>query len=210
MVKIPDGGDQETLLDTAGASGQVNVVLTMSQVSSPSVTTTAALTVLPAAAQPIRGQIGVTLQRADVPPTDDLALWVAIRNHAKAISFGGISKAPSPAVIKGSSTGFYAPAPAPPRSSAAISICRAQLSGARSWNVNHTIEAASAVRHDRLRTAQNGDRGLPGVVLRRCHSLHLTFSETGSSSTTRNWRAWGSPKSSFRKRLMTISEDCSE
>jgi hypothetical protein len=95
LVKIPGDGDQETLLHTDAASGPVEITLTMSGVDSPSVTTTAALTVLPAAAQPIRGQIGVTLQRADVPPTNDLALSVAIRNHAKLISFGGFSKGPT-------------------------------------------------------------------------------------------------------------------
>ena len=44
---------------------------------------------------PISGQIGVTLQRSDVPPTLDLGLWAAIRNHAKAMSFGGIEGRPS-------------------------------------------------------------------------------------------------------------------
>jgi hypothetical protein len=101
LVKIPDGGDQETLLQTEGALGRVNIALTMSEMNSASVTATAALTVLPAAAQPIRGQIGVTLQRADVPPTIDLGLWVAIRNHAKLISFGGISKGAVPSGYQG-------------------------------------------------------------------------------------------------------------
>jgi len=64
----------------------------MSEVHSARLTTRARVGVAPAAAQPIRGQIGVTLQRSDVPPTNDLFLWAAIRNHAKAISFGGFSK----------------------------------------------------------------------------------------------------------------------
>jgi hypothetical protein len=40
--------------------------------------------------RPIGGQIGVTLRRTASIPTDDLALWAAIRNHAKAISFGSL------------------------------------------------------------------------------------------------------------------------
>jgi hypothetical protein len=112
LVEFTDGGEHEVVLETGDARGRVNFVLTMSEVQSARVTTRASVGVAPAAPQPISGQIGVTLQRPEVPPTNDLALWVAIRNHAKAISFGGISKGPplSLAVIKGSSTVFYAPA----------------------------------------------------------------------------------------------------
>jgi hypothetical protein len=104
LVEITDGGEHEgeheAVLQTESALGSVNVALTMSEVHSARLTTRARVGVAPAAAQPIRGQIGVTLQRSDVPPTNDLALWVAIRNHAKAISFGGLSKGP-PAFASG-------------------------------------------------------------------------------------------------------------
>jgi hypothetical protein len=92
LVEFTDGGEHEVVLQTEDARGRVNVALTMSEVHSARVTTRASVGVAPAAPQPISGQIGVTLQRTEVPPTNDLALWVAIRNHAKAISFGGISK----------------------------------------------------------------------------------------------------------------------
>jgi hypothetical protein len=92
LVEIPDGGDQEMLLQTEHG-GLVTIELSMIGVNSPSVTTRARVAVSAAAAQPISGQIGVTLQRTNVPPTDDVGLWAAIRNHAKAISFGGLSKA---------------------------------------------------------------------------------------------------------------------
>jgi hypothetical protein len=88
----PCDAEHETVLLTEGAGGCVNVSATLSQRNSPQITRTASFNVVPAAAQPISGQIGVTLQRTEVPPTNDLALWVAIRNHGKLISFGGISK----------------------------------------------------------------------------------------------------------------------
>lgn len=40
-------------------------------------------------AQPIDGNIGVTLRRTAANPTKDQALWVAIRNRTRAISFSG-------------------------------------------------------------------------------------------------------------------------
>jgi hypothetical protein len=80
------------VLLTDGTQGCVNVSVTLSETHSPQITRTASFNAAPAAAQPISGQIGVTLQRTEIPPTNDLALWVAIRNHAKLISFGGISK----------------------------------------------------------------------------------------------------------------------
>jgi hypothetical protein len=92
--------EHETVLLTEGAQGCVNVSVTLSETNGPQITRTASFNATPAAAQPISGQIGVTLQRADVPPTNDLALWVAIRNHAKTISFGGFSKGP-PAFASG-------------------------------------------------------------------------------------------------------------
>jgi hypothetical protein len=36
--------------------------------------------------------IGVMLQRSAVPPTERLGFWARIRNHAKAVSFGGATK----------------------------------------------------------------------------------------------------------------------
>jgi hypothetical protein len=45
----PDGGDQETLLQTEGALGRVNVSVTLSEVNSPQITSTASFNVLPAA-----------------------------------------------------------------------------------------------------------------------------------------------------------------
>jgi hypothetical protein len=81
--------EHETVLLTEGAQGCVSVSGTLSETNSPQITRTASFNVAPAAAQPISGQIGVTLQRSSVPPTDDLGLWAAISNHAKAISFGG-------------------------------------------------------------------------------------------------------------------------
>ena len=39
--------------------------------------------------QPIAGNIGVNLRRSAVPRTSDQALWVAIRNRTRAISFSG-------------------------------------------------------------------------------------------------------------------------
>jgi hypothetical protein len=85
--------DHETVLLTDGAQGCVNVSVTLSEVHSPQITRRAMFSVLPAAARPVSGQIGVTLQRTNVPPTDEVGVYAAIRNHAKAISFGGLSKA---------------------------------------------------------------------------------------------------------------------
>ena len=46
-------------------------------------------TATPAIAQPIAGRVGVTLSRTASLPTRDQALWVAIRNRTKAVSFSG-------------------------------------------------------------------------------------------------------------------------
>jgi hypothetical protein len=101
FAEIPQcDAEHETMLLTEGAVGCVNVSVTLSETNSPQITRMAHVNVAPAAAQPISGQIGVTLQRTAVPPTDDLGLWAAIRNHAKAISFGGFSKGP-PSVASG-------------------------------------------------------------------------------------------------------------
>ena len=47
------------------------------------------LTATPALAQAIAGRVGVTLSRTASIPTRDQALWVAIRNRTKALSFSG-------------------------------------------------------------------------------------------------------------------------
>jgi hypothetical protein len=90
VVKMPDGDDGDrALLITAGAEGKVDVCARLSEVKSPSISAIASLAVLPAVPQPVSGQMGVTLQRTGVPATRDLGLWAAIRNRAKAVSFGG-------------------------------------------------------------------------------------------------------------------------
>jgi hypothetical protein len=53
----------------------------------PEVRMSAAFTVSEAAAQTIRGNVGVTLHRSASHPTLDQALWAAIRNRTHAISF---------------------------------------------------------------------------------------------------------------------------
>jgi hypothetical protein len=90
VVKMPNGDDgDDAVLITAGTLGTVNIRATLSELNSPSISTTANVAVLPAVAQAVSGQLGVTLQRTGVPATLDLGLWAAIRNRAKAISFGG-------------------------------------------------------------------------------------------------------------------------
>jgi Carboxypeptidase regulatory-like domain len=84
----------ERLLTTEGALGRINVSVTLSEVGSPRVTAAAWFNVLAVPPQPISGQIAVMLQRSAVPPTLDLGLWAAIRNHAKAVSFGGLGAKP--------------------------------------------------------------------------------------------------------------------
>jgi len=55
----------------------------------PEITASTSFPVAPTVAQPIAGKIGVTLSRTAAFPTRDQALWVAIRNRTKAVSFSG-------------------------------------------------------------------------------------------------------------------------
>jgi hypothetical protein len=87
----------ERVLITDGVSGLIHASVTFSH--NPSVTAVAPITVVPVAAQPISGQVGVTLQRSRVPPTGDLPLWATIRGHSKAMSFGGLG-VPNPAGVR--------------------------------------------------------------------------------------------------------------
>src|SRR5262249_26841408 len=53
------------------------------------VTSSTNFSAAPMVAQPIAGKVGVTLSRTAAFPTRDQALWVAIRNRTRAISFTG-------------------------------------------------------------------------------------------------------------------------
>ena len=114
-------------------------------------------------------RFGVMLQRTTVPPTEELGLWAAIRNHAKAISFGGLSRRRAvPAVIKGSSTRFCAGTCPIPAWWITAMACPAP-------DVTDLIKQSkhvSAVRHERLRTAQTATEVFLLLELRRCHSAH--------------------------------------
>jgi hypothetical protein len=79
----------EQLLLTDGTQGRITVFVTLSEVGSPSITATASVNAVPVAAQPVTGQLGVTLKRASVAPTRDQPLWAWIRNRTNALRFSG-------------------------------------------------------------------------------------------------------------------------
>ena len=68
--------------------GQHQVSVTMSAEGGDKLTTAANFSVSPALTQMIGGKVGVTLSRTTLVPTRDQALWVAIRDRTRAISFG--------------------------------------------------------------------------------------------------------------------------
>lgn len=87
---LHDTGDpREKLLPTDGLDGNVPVSVTLEEVGSASITASTNLLVVPVAALPITGQIGVNLKRAGVPATEDQALWLWIRNRTNALRFNG-------------------------------------------------------------------------------------------------------------------------
>lgn len=59
------------------AAGQPPAVLTLSQEGH----------VAPVPAQPVSGQLGIALTRTETEPTDDVTLWLAIRNGTDALGF---------------------------------------------------------------------------------------------------------------------------
>ena len=67
--------------------GEVVVKARLTERGSAQVSTETRIVVLPAAVHPISGRVEVQLQRSPASPTDDKALWVAIRNRTGAISF---------------------------------------------------------------------------------------------------------------------------
>ena len=93
LTAIPNSPD-EMMLFTTDVSGPVEVSANLAEANSQVSTVKFSFLMLPAKAQPISGQIGVTLQRSASIPTPDLGLWAAIRAHEKAISFGGLGKGP--------------------------------------------------------------------------------------------------------------------
>jgi hypothetical protein len=83
-------------LFTEGAVGTIEVKARFSDPKGAKVSAAKFISVSPQVAQLVKGtvaisgNVGVTKKRTEVPPTDDLGFWSAIRNHSKAISFGGI------------------------------------------------------------------------------------------------------------------------
>jgi hypothetical protein len=74
--------------DTNGLRGLYTATLTVSEKGSASITVRHNLTVLPRPVQRI-DTVPVTMRRTAAQPTADQALWVAIRNRTRAISFSG-------------------------------------------------------------------------------------------------------------------------
>ena len=76
----------EAHVSTAGLNGPVQITATLHD--NPDVTATS-YQCDGRPVQPISGTVGVNLRRSAVPPTRDQALWVAIRDRTRAISFSG-------------------------------------------------------------------------------------------------------------------------
>ncbi|MEQ6342563.1 MAG: hypothetical protein M3A44_13195 [Gammaproteobacteria bacterium] len=77
MTVVGHPSTQPTVPDTGGEEG------------GPEMSTEDEVLVDDAPVQTIGGNIGVALRRSQTSPTDSQALWVAIRNRTKAISFSG-------------------------------------------------------------------------------------------------------------------------
>jgi hypothetical protein len=90
LESLSADGPAEMQLRTDGTRGKIRLTATLSEVGSASLSASSEIISNEPVAQLIRGDIGVTKKRTDVPPTDDIGFWGAIRNRAKALSFGGM------------------------------------------------------------------------------------------------------------------------
>jgi hypothetical protein len=84
----------EVIVSTAGLVGSLRAKATLSEPNRPGrkgaeMDATADVPLLERASQPITGTLGVNLRRSATNRTRDQALWVAIRNRTRAISFSG-------------------------------------------------------------------------------------------------------------------------
>ena len=84
--------DREWYLDTAGLKGPVTLKATLSEVGSSTMSISEDRNITPQPAQPIAGDVSVTMRRTATPVTPDLPLWPIIRHATSAISFNNYKK----------------------------------------------------------------------------------------------------------------------
>jgi hypothetical protein len=78
---------REAIMDTGGMKGPLVLSATLREVGSSSMTLTNALNITPQPAQPVAGDINVTMSRTAATITPDMPLWTAIRSATSGISF---------------------------------------------------------------------------------------------------------------------------
>jgi hypothetical protein len=84
--------DREAILDTEGMKGPFTVSAMLREVGSSSMTISETLNIMPQPAQPITGDVSVTMRRTATTLTPDMALWTAIRSATDGISFNNYKK----------------------------------------------------------------------------------------------------------------------
>jgi hypothetical protein len=84
MTKI---GEREWIVDTTGLKGLIKLSVTLSELNSSSETIEDERFLASQVAQPITGDVSVTMRRTATAVTADLPLWTVIRNATAAISF---------------------------------------------------------------------------------------------------------------------------
>jgi hypothetical protein len=78
---------REAMMDTSGLKGPITVNATLREVGSSSMTISNGLNITPQAAQPVAGDISVTMRRTSATLTADMPLWTTIRQATAGISF---------------------------------------------------------------------------------------------------------------------------
>jgi hypothetical protein len=85
-------GEREAVLDTSGLTGPVTLSGTVSEVNSSSMTVAESLNVIPRGAQPVSGNLSISLNRTGNVLTADMPLWTVIRAGSAALSFNNYKK----------------------------------------------------------------------------------------------------------------------
>ena len=80
-------GEREWIMDTTGLKGLIKLSVTLSELNSSSETIEDERFLASQVAQPITGDVSVTMRRTATAVTADLPLWTVIRNATAAISF---------------------------------------------------------------------------------------------------------------------------
>ncbi|MDH4083549.1 MAG: hypothetical protein OEV99_04400 [Nitrospira sp.] len=88
FLESPDKRNTKLIhLDTTGVVGNIMVTATLSEQGSASISQTSIFNSMRQRVNRIAGDTTTTMTRTETEPTDDLPLWVAIRNSTEALSF---------------------------------------------------------------------------------------------------------------------------